>query len=173
MKVNNRVAPTEKAASVPLQFQTNLPQRILVVEDDSGVRRLNAEVLQSSGYEVDTAEDGEVGWNTLYAVSYTPDSYNLLITDNNMPRLTGVELVKKLRAARMTVPVIMATSTLPKEAFTRCPWFQPAAMLSKPYTIEELLGTVRKLLCATDSACAQIKLLPDWRSQSSDGGLRL
>jgi len=44
----------------------------------------------------------------------------------------------------------MATGELPTEEFTRYPWLQPAAMLLKPYTIEELLGMVRKVLREAD-----------------------
>ena len=101
--------------------------RILLVDDDSDIRRLNAEALKRSGYEVDTAEDGAAGWETLSACSY-----DLLITDNNMPKLSGVDLLKRLRAARMELPVIMATGALPTEEFTRYPWLQPAATLLKP-----------------------------------------
>jgi DNA-binding response OmpR family regulator len=118
-----------------------------VVEDDRDLRQLNARALIHSGYAVDTAEDGAAGWEALQA-----NRYDLVITDNNMPRLTGIELLKKLCAARMALPVIMATGTLPKEEFTRHPWLQPAATLLKPYTVEALLGTVKNVLRATDSA---------------------
>jgi len=51
----------------------------------------------------------------------------------------------------MALPVVMATGTLPKEEFTRQPWLQPAAMLPKPYTAEEMLRTVKKVLHEADS----------------------
>ena len=105
------------AASVPLQSQTNSPDHILVVEDNIFIRRLNLEVLARSGYDVDTAEDGEDAWWAL-----NTSSYDLLITDNQMPKVSGVELLKKLRAARMDLPVIMATGTSTKEEFARYPW---------------------------------------------------
>ena len=130
-----------EAASTPLQFQTNPPDHILVVEDDNFFRRLNAAVLAQSGYEVDTAEDGAAAWQAL-----NTDSYDLLITDNRMPKVSGVDLLKKLRAARMVLPVIMATGTLPKEEFARYPWLQPAATLLKPYTSEDMLRTVKRVL---------------------------
>ena len=173
MKAKN-VVLAEKADGLSTQSQTNLPRRILVVDDDSDIRRLDAEVLKISGYEVDTAEDGEVGLEkVLHAVSYAPESYDLLITDYQMPRLSGLDLVKKLRAERMAIPVIIATGTLPKEKFTQYPWLQPAAILLKPYTIDELLGTVREVLRVSVSAYAQVKSLPDWRSQPSINGLQL
>ena len=122
------------------------PCRILVVDDDTGIRQLNTGALIRSGYHVDAAADGAAAWEALSA-----DSYDLMITDHNMPKVSGVELLKKLRAARMVVPVIMATGTLPKEESTRYPWLQPAATLLKPYTVEEMLRTVKKVLGEAES----------------------
>ena len=119
---------------------TNPGHRILVVDDDPGIRQLNSEVLIQSGYEVDAAADGMSAWHAL-----NTDIYDLLITDHDMPKLSGVELLKKLRAARMVVPVIMATGNPPSAPPREC-WLQPAATLLKPYTVEELLGTVKTVL---------------------------
>jgi DNA-binding response OmpR family regulator len=136
----------DNAPLTPLPGPTPPPRRILVVEDDSNIRQLNSEVLTQSGYHVVAAGDGAAAWNTLQL-----HGYDLLITDNEMPWVTGVDLLKKLHAAHLAVPVIMATETPPMDEFTRCPWLLPAAMLTKPYTIDELLGTVREVLRATDS----------------------
>jgi DNA-binding response OmpR family regulator len=122
---------------------------------------------------VDTAEDGEVGWKALHAASYDPDSYDLLITDNDMPNVTGVELLGKLRAARMELPVIMATGSPPVQEPARNPWLQPSTTLLKPYTIEELLNTVRNVLHASDSLCEPIPPLPKERRQPSAEGWQL
>jgi len=73
-----------------------------------------------------------------------------------MPKVTGVELLKKLRAARMALPVIMATGILPTEEFTRYPWLQPEATLIKPYTANELLAKVRNVLHGIDTTHIQI-----------------
>jgi DNA-binding response OmpR family regulator len=133
-----------------------------VVDDDGEIRRLNAQVLEKSGYHVEAAEDGAVAWEAL-----NTDNYDLMITDHNMPKVSGVELLKKLRAARMALPVIMATGSLPEEEFARYPWLQPAATLLKPYTTDELLGTVREVLSATNGALDEILPPPDCRSQLS------
>jgi len=119
--------------------------RILVVDDDPDIRQLNTKVLIQSGYHVDAAEDGAAGWEAIQL-----NSYDLLVTDNNMPKVSGVELLMKLRAARVFLPVIMATATLPKKDLTRYPWLQPAVTLSKPYTVDEFLGTVKEVLHATN-----------------------
>ena len=124
---------------------TNPTRRILVVDDDISIRELSTEVLIHFGYGVDTAADGAAAWQALNS-----DNYDLLITDHNMPELTGVELLKKLRAARMDLPVIVATGVLPKDELTQYPWLQPVVTLLKPFTIAELLGTVKEILRATD-----------------------
>jgi DNA-binding response OmpR family regulator len=152
---DNPISPACEPASAPLQCQTNPPHRILVVEDDISIRQLSTEVLIRHGYEVDAAEDGAAGWEALQT-----SSYDLMITDHNMPRLTGVELVKKLRSARLDLPVIMATGTLPKEEFTRHPWLQPDATLPKPYTFEELLRTVKQVLCKADGTAEAPRQAP-------------
>ena len=143
--------PSDQAAVLPISLRTNPSSRILVVEDDRGVRELNTKVLSRSGYEVDAAEDGAAAWQALNS-----DSYDLMITDHNMPELTGVELLKKLRAARMTLPVILVSGMMPTEELNQHPWLQIEATLLKPYTIAELLGTVKEVLRATDGARDQI-----------------
>jgi two-component system OmpR family response regulator len=144
------ISQAGKPAGAPLQNRANPPHRILVVEDDQFVRELGTELLLRSGYEVDSAADGAAAWEAL-----NEDYYDLMITDNKMPKVTGVELLKKLRAARMGLPVIMATGVLPTEEFMRYPWLQPAATLLKPYTANELLAKVRNVLHGIDTTPVQ------------------
>ena len=112
-------------------------------------------MLLRSGYQVDAAEDGEAGWEALQA-----RHYDLLITGNNRPNLCGVDLVKMLHSACMTWPVIMASGAIPTEELNRHPGLQLAATLLKPFTLDELLGTVKKVLRAIDSSRERIEPLP-------------
>jgi two-component system, cell cycle sensor histidine kinase and response regulator CckA len=123
--------------------------RVLVVEDDISIRELTTEMLVRFGYEVDGATDGEAGWKALQS-----KRYDLLITDNLMPKVTGIEMVKKLHAAGMRLPVIMATAILPEEEFIVHPWLRTVPMLLKPFRAGELLSTVRKVLLLSDGANA-------------------
>jgi DNA-binding response OmpR family regulator len=82
-------------------------------------------------------------------------------------------LVQKLRAARMAVPVVMATVRLSTQKLALDPSLQLAAMLAKPFYISELLQTVRAVLHATDSPREAIVAQPNWRRQPSAIGLRL
>jgi DNA-binding response OmpR family regulator len=160
--------PCEEAALAPTRNQTNKSKRILVVDDEPSVRQLMAEALGFSGYQVVAVEDGAAAWATLQL-----NSYDLLVTDNNMCRLTGIGLIKKLHAARRALPVIMVTGAPPTEELTRHPWLQIDATLLKPFTVAELLGIVRQVLRATESLPEQIESQPNWRSQPSADALRV
>jgi CheY-like chemotaxis protein len=118
-----------------------------VVEDDIAIRRLVAQALSGGGFRVDEAENGATAWAALCA-----GTYDLMITDNQMPRLTGVELLDKLHAAGRTLPVIMATGIVPEHLFDRSPWLKPTATLLKPYTLEEMWRTVKEVLAEANRA---------------------
>jgi len=134
-----QILPASKSARAGRPTQAPSSRHILVVDDDGDIRRLNTEALITAGYKVEAAADGDAAWQAL-----NHDCYDLMITDNNMPKLTGFELLQKLRAAHMTLPVIIASGTFfPQEP---SPWRQPDAALLKPYTVEALLQTVRKIL---------------------------
>jgi DNA-binding response OmpR family regulator len=163
---DNPIPQAGESACAPIQCPAKPPCRILVAEDDRDIRRFSAQALVGSGYQVDAAEDGATAWEVLQI-----KAFNLLITDNNMPGLTGVELVRKLRSAHMALPVIMATGRLPAEdLFDRYPWLQPVAMLPKPYSVKQLVGTVEAVLRKANGDRRQIVPPPDGQPT---GGLRL
>ena len=66
--------------------------RILVVDDSITVREVERHLLVNHGYDVDVAVDGQDGWNALRAAPY-----DLLITDVDMPRMDGIELIRHVR----------------------------------------------------------------------------
>ena len=153
---------TWEPAGKLVQFEASPSRRILVVADEPDLCRLNAEVLKDFGYHVDTAKDGVTGWKALHVVRHAPESYDLLITDHDMSGLSGLALVKKVRAARIALPVIMASGRLSTDdLFIRYPWLTPAATLAKPYSIEQLLGTVKAVLRMASGIHEQIKLSPN------------
>jgi DNA-binding response OmpR family regulator len=138
----------------PPKHQPNFCKRILVVEDEHDLRQLTAEVLIDAGYHVDVAENGATAWSALQL-----SKYDLLITDQFMPKLSGVELLRKIYAANMTLPIIMATGFLPTWEFALHPCLQPVKMLLKPYSFQKLLGMVKNVLHTTGSAGVEIPLL--------------
>jgi DNA-binding response OmpR family regulator len=139
-------------------MKTNPPLRILVVDDDTDTRELNFEVLIRSGYQVDTAKDGEAAWQMLDAVRHTPAGYDLLITDNKMPKLSGVELIQKVRSAPMTLPVILASGTAPLNTVS----LQLAAILPKPFSPDQLVETVKDVLHTANGDRGGPDVLKPW-----------
>lgn len=128
---------------------TSPPQHILLVDDEKFVRQLYAEVLTGAGYLVDTAEDGAVGWQKLQG-----KNYDLVLTDNHMPKVSGVELINKLHTAQMTLPVILATATPPADIAE----LQLAALLEKPFGLDELLQAVEEALHQKSQRLAAAKI---------------
>jgi len=143
----------------PPPSQPNFCQRILIVENEGASRDLNAEVLMDAGYQVDVADDGAAAWAALQR-----SQYDLLITDQFLPKLSGVELLKKIHDARMSLAVIMATKILPTWEFALHPCLQAVTMLRKPYTIEKFLGTVKNILTKTPPFSVSIVPLK-WQHQ--------
>jgi DNA-binding response OmpR family regulator len=143
---DNKISQVEKPAGAPRRRLTNSPHRILVVDDDSDTRQLSVDVLVGSGYDVDAVMDGAAGWEALQDISY-----DLTITDNKMPRMTGIEMIEQLRSARMTLPVIMATGHLPMDEFARKPWLKPDATLQRPFSNDDLLEVVKTVLRPDDN----------------------
>ena len=109
-------------AGFPLQCQTNPPYRILVVNDDLDILRINFEGLRCHGYDVGIAADGHAGWLELQT-----NSYNLLIVENELPGMSGVGLVKKIRPANMPLPMIITMETMPAWQSPQYPWLLRAS----------------------------------------------
>ena len=118
--------------------------RILVADDEESIRQLISSILTDAGFEVGTAADGQEAWEALLC-----QHYDLLITDNEMPRLAGIELIKRMRWAGMITPVIIASGALSQASVSGFLRSQIAALLHKPFGIFELLTAVRHTLGAS------------------------
>ncbi|WP_454712518.1 hybrid sensor histidine kinase/response regulator [Cupriavidus nantongensis] len=81
-------------------------RRVLVVDDSLTVRELQRKLLAGRGYDVTVAVDGMDGWNVLRA-----EPFDLVITDIDMPRMDGIELVRRIRqdAALRQLPVMVVS----------------------------------------------------------------
>jgi DNA-binding response OmpR family regulator len=108
--------------------------RILIVEDEPMLRRLLARALTEAGYVVDEASDGLAGWELARSIP----QLDLVITDTRMPRLSGPELVRRLRTLNPSLPVLQVSGS------PRRPTVTPT--LFKPFELSELVQSVRELL---------------------------
>ena len=97
-----RVAEQNSASKSPL---VRLMARILVTDDETGIREFLADALEMEGHEVDQAASGE---DAIAALNQR--SYALLLTDLNMPGITGMELLAWVRREQPEVEVIVLTA---------------------------------------------------------------
>jgi signal transduction histidine kinase len=116
-------------------------ERILVVEDDDGVRAFMVECLKRLGYSVTEASRGREGLDHIRA-----DAPNLLIVDFAMPDLNGVEVVGEAREIFPGLPIILATGYADMDAVGQV--IAPDRVLRKPFQLGDLERAVRDALSA-------------------------
>lgn len=117
--------------------------RILVVEDEPTLATQIARALSDSGYVVDTATNGEDGF---FYGDNPAQPYDAVVLDLGLPKMDGITVLKKWRAAGRTMPVMILTA--------RDNWHEKVAgidagaddYLTKPFHMEELLARVRALI---------------------------
>lgn len=156
--------PQGRGRNSPATF----PKQILIVDDEPLIRQLYIRALTDAGYEADGAENGSVAWMALQ-----DETYDLLITDNEMPVLNGMDLLKMLHAARLMLPVILATATFPEDEFIHNPWLRPDITLLKPFTLPEFLHSVAVVLSPHDSINPGLVPPPLPLTRPSPGRLRV
>jgi two-component system cell cycle sensor histidine kinase/response regulator CckA len=115
---------------------------VLVVDDDRGVRRLTARMLQTEGYKVLEAESGA---EALRALESDPD-IRLLVTDIVMPEMDGLALADRAMAKLPHLRVVLMTGHAPELTAQLDLRDSPLPVLLKPFTAEQLLGKVRDTL---------------------------
>ncbi|WP_054024661.1 response regulator transcription factor [Bacillus sp. FJAT-28004] len=118
-----------------------MKERILVVEDESGISRILQLELEHEGYTVGTAADGRTG----YEMASTGE-WELVLLDVMLPEMSGIEVLRLLRQAGNPVPIILLTArdTVPDKVSG----FEHGAndYVTKPFAMEELLARVRNIL---------------------------
>ena len=116
--------------------------RILVIEDDDGVRGLLLQILEGAGYEVVGTTEGEEGIR-----AYRREPADLVITDIMMPEKDGVEIIRELRRDYPDVRIIAITGF--RGRFNRLPaaeYLGAQRTFLKPFSTQEMLEAVREVL---------------------------
>lgn len=117
-----------------------LRSHILYAEDDTALRDFYSETLTRAGYRVTAVADGVCAWHALQS-----GLFDLLITDNEMPRLTGLDLITTVRLHGIELPIIMASGSADMLAGST-QRLRLAARLQKPVDRKDLLKTVAYVL---------------------------
>ena len=117
--------------------------RVLVVDDESEVRRSVRLILSKAGYDVDEAEDPEAGV-ALVKSGHSPAPLSAIITDLNMPKINEIIVIPYLRSQFTSCPIIVLSGSTKMEKSVNM--FKQAGVefLAKPINQEQLLGAVKK-----------------------------
>lgn len=125
--------------------------KILLVEDDDQIAEALAEALTKQHYAVDTAIDGQAGWEMVEVFTY-----DLLLLDVMLPKLDGISLCHQLRKHGYSMPILMLTA---KDAYTDKVIGLDAGAddyVVKPFNLQELLARIRALLRRGNSSLPPI-----------------
>lgn len=117
-------------------------ERVLLVDDDPQVGDVGKRMLQRLGYRVTLVTESEVA---LAAFRATPEDFDIVISDQTMPHMTGAQLGKELRRIRSELPLILTTGYSEQGLREQLNGLE-CAFVGKPFEIGELAGAVRRVL---------------------------
>ena len=145
--------------------------RILVAEDDLGLRSVLERALKENGYTVDAVADGREALAYLRAYDYA-----VMVLDWRMPGITGIEVLRQARARHLSIPVLMLTAR--DTTADRVTGLDVGAddYLVKPFQLAELLARIRALLRRPGEphppllTCGDVWLDPASRQAGLKGG---
>jgi DNA-binding response OmpR family regulator len=138
-------------------------RHILVVDDDVSLNHMVALTLRRAGYKVDSAENGESGWNAI-----SKNGFDLLITDYAMPKLNGLALLRRLRDNSVDLPAILMSADMPRNVAEIIDLVSPGGALHKPFETKELIFTVETVLDGKQSPLTDISV--EFAKKQKDSG---
>jgi len=112
--------------------------RILVIEDEAKVASFLKKGLQQSGYEIDVAADGEEGYERIRGTNY-----DLILLDLMLPKISGFDLIPKIRECRPTIPIIAVTAKSSVDDRVQGLNLGCDDYLTKPFSFAELLARIQ------------------------------
>jgi len=143
----------ERADKPVMQLPTG-SERILLVDDEELVVLVACEMLEALGYEVVPVNRS---LKALELFRTQPERFDLVITDLTMPGITGMELADELLSIRDDIPVILSTGFTSTELRLDAGAGSIRDVMTKPYSLQELAGTVRRVLDLWRSNCKRPK----------------
>ncbi|MGB5983741.1 MAG: ATP-binding protein [Desulfobacterales bacterium] len=120
-------------------------ERILLVDDEPALTELGEEMLQDLGYRVSPVNDST---QALQIFVENPQGFDLMITDQTMPRKTGLQLAEEMLALRPDMPIILTTGFSEGVSEENVEQMGIRALIMKPYTQQKLARIIRNILDA-------------------------
>ena len=118
-------------------------ERILFVDDEEMLVEMARGMLQSLGYQVTVAQHGSEAWNLFLA---DPWGFDLVITDQTMPDVTGVTLAQKMLRVRKDTPIVLCTGYSEMVSAEKAKDVGICEFVMKPMVKKELAETIRRVL---------------------------
>lgn len=119
--------------------------QVLLVDDEQAILELGRRMLERSGYSPLLAADGA---QALQLFRQTPAAFDLILTDQVMPVMTGLELAKEIKGLRPDIPVILMTGYSESAAFDLVAQKNIDRLIAKPIIADELINVIREVLTA-------------------------
>lgn len=118
-----------------------MKNRILVVDDFQGIREILSNTLKRKGYEIHTASNGK---EAIEILASEPNSYDLVLSDYNMPEMNGYELLKNVRKTPelKNKPFILLTTEADPEKMKSAKNAGLTAWVKKPYKLDAFLSQI-------------------------------
>jgi two-component system, NtrC family, response regulator GlrR len=120
-------------------------RHILVVDDDKNLQNLLALAFRGTGFRVSTADSGEKALVCFDGLGVN-ETIDLMITDVIMPRMDGVELIRRVRNRNISIPIIAMTGYGNAGLGARLQEYGVNGYLDKPFTISDLISRMSELL---------------------------
>lgn len=133
------MSDSQPASSVP---SNPPPSLVFIVDDEPMIGTIVELTLEMHGYQTKVFKDPATALEAFLSAEAKPD---LLITDFNMPGMTGIELIRDCRAAHPQLKTILCSGTV-DEAFLKSFVPQPDRFIAKPFFPQDLLTVVKALL---------------------------
>jgi CheY-like chemotaxis protein len=136
-------APTRATPTPARLLPRGNGEHVLVIDDEESLALLMRATLETLGYRV-SHESSALG--VVAQLEATPDAYDLIVTDQNMPELSGVELARRARAASLELPIVIATGFAAPLDAREADGLRNLVVLEKPFEVEHLARLIRRLL---------------------------
>ncbi len=130
-------------------LEGNMNKRILVADDNVFLLKTIQYALESAENEVTTAMDGKEALSLVLDSEASGNKFHLLITDLQMPNMTGLELIDELKKAEIELPILVLSGCFPEGVRSELTKRGCFNHLEKPVTFDELLSRVAMISSGT------------------------
>jgi DNA-binding response OmpR family regulator len=133
-------------------------KKILIADDEAALLRTMAFTLRRKGYETKAFTDGRNAYEEIQKSHHNNKLYDLIITDIQMPELSGVELIRKIRESGVNIPILAITGFSNRQLVNDLEQSGCNEILDKPFHMNEFLDRISQLLETVNTENEAVKI---------------